>query len=151
MFNLVSHRLECVQPVACCFTIRYGSGLSQGLGGCGEFSLEIVCEEGKERKRKSGGGGDAEKQWEASLPHFLSGDGRGFTPTQRLPPRPRDLNTTRGKESVCTSLKPICQHSINTHRGGGREREKGGRRQPHHTGQRQKYWMAAFLSSYEAH
>lgn len=28
MFNLVSHRLESLQPVACCFTIRYGSGLS---------------------------------------------------------------------------------------------------------------------------
>lgn len=28
VFNLVSHRLESLQPVACCFTIRYGSGLS---------------------------------------------------------------------------------------------------------------------------
>lgn len=27
MFNLVSHGLGSLQPVACCFAIRYGSGL----------------------------------------------------------------------------------------------------------------------------
>lgn len=31
------------------------------------------------------------------------GDGRGFTPVQQLPPRPRDVNITQGKESACTS------------------------------------------------
>lgn len=32
------------------------------------------------------------------------GHGRGFTPAQQLPPRPRDLNITRGKEGAGTSL-----------------------------------------------
>lgn len=71
------------------------------------------------------------------------GDGRGFAPAQRLPPRPRDLNITRGREErlhVSQTNMPA-QHNTQQRKAEHRRRERS---QPRGRG-RNTRWQALRL------